>query len=52
MFQTKFVEKIKIHILRSVTFSRKSSRLLDNVEKHGTAGQAAEDKVTRRMHFA
>ena len=35
MFQTKVVEQIKIHILYSITFSRKSCRLLDNVEKYG-----------------
>ena len=34
MFQTKVVEKIKIHILCSITFFfRKSRRLWDNVEK-------------------
>jgi len=33
MFQTKIVEKIKTHILCSVTFARKSCRLWDNVEK-------------------
>jgi len=33
MFQTKGVEKIKTHILCSVTFFRKSCRLWDNVEK-------------------
>jgi len=33
MFQTKVVEKIKTHILCSVTFFRKSCRLWDNVEK-------------------
>jgi len=33
MFQTKFVEKIKTHILCSVTFYRKSYRLWDNVGK-------------------
>jgi hypothetical protein len=33
MFQTKVVEKIKTHILCSITFFRKSHRLWDNVEK-------------------
>jgi hypothetical protein len=33
MFQIKFVEKIKIHNLCSVTFFRKSCRLWDNVKK-------------------
>jgi len=40
MFQTKFVEKIKTHILYSVNVFLKSRRLGDNVEKQGTAGQA------------
>ena len=34
MFQTKVVEKIKTHILCSVTFFRKSCRFWDNVEKN------------------
>ena len=44
MFQTKVVEKIKTHILRSVTFCWKSCRLWDNVENYGITGQA-EDSV-------
>jgi hypothetical protein len=39
MFRTKVVEKIKTHILCSVTLFRKSCRLWDNVEKYGTARQ-------------
>jgi hypothetical protein len=35
MFQRDVVEKIKTHILCSVSFSRKSYRLWDNVEKYG-----------------
>ena len=35
----KFVEKLEAHILRSVTFFRKSFRLWDNVEKYCRAGQ-------------
>jgi hypothetical protein len=34
-FLDKIVEKIETHILWSVTFSRKSCRLLENVEKFG-----------------
>ena len=44
MFQTKVAQKIKTHILCSITFSRKSCRLLDNVKKQCEAGQAADDK--------
>jgi hypothetical protein len=52
MFQTKFVAKIKTHILCSVTVFRKSCRLWDNVEKYCKAGQATVDNITRRMRFA
>ena len=45
MFQTKFVEKIKTHILCSVTFFRKSCRLLDNVEKYCRTRQATDDNM-------
>jgi hypothetical protein len=44
------VEKIKTHILCSVTFSRKSCHLSDNVEKYGRARQATDDNITRSMH--
>ena len=43
MFQAEVVEKIKTHILCSVTFPRKSYRLWDNVEKYCRAGQDAAD---------
>ena len=36
----------------SVTFFRKSYRLSDNVEKYGTARQATDDNIIRRMRFA
>ena len=41
MFQAEVIEKIKTHILWSVTFfpPRKSCRLWDNVEKYGRAGR-------------
>jgi len=45
MFQTKVVEKIKTHILFSVTFFRKSCRLWDNVEKCCRAGQDRDDNM-------
>jgi hypothetical protein len=45
MFQTKVVEKIKTHILYSVTCFRKSCRLWDNVEKYGTARQTTDDNI-------
>ena len=47
----KIVEKIKTHILYSVTFFRKSCRVWDNVEKHGGAREAADNNIIRRMRF-
>jgi hypothetical protein len=48
MFQINVVDKIKIHILYSVTFFRKSFRLWDNVEKYGGAREAADDNMAAR----
>ena len=45
LFETKIVEKIKRHILYSVTFVCKLSHLWDNVEKYGTSRQAAYDNI-------
>jgi hypothetical protein len=46
IFQTEFVEKIKTHTFRSITyFLRKSYRLSDNVEKYCRAGQATDDNM-------
>ena len=45
MFQTKIIEKIKAHILFSVTFLRKSCRLWENVEKYCRAQQATDDSM-------
>jgi hypothetical protein len=47
MFQTKVVEKIKTHILCSVSLLRKSCRLWDNVEKYCGAEQATDDNMAR-----
>jgi len=44
MFQTNVVEKIKTHILYSVTFFSENHAIYENVEKYGTAGQAINDK--------
>ena len=52
MFQTKVVEKDKTHILYSRNiFPRKSCRLWDNVAEYGTARQATDDNIIRRMRF-
>ena len=45
MFRTDFVKEIKAHILWSITFSRKSCRLWDNVGKYRRAGQATDDNM-------
>jgi len=51
MFQTKFTEVIRTHILCSMTFFSEN-RLWDNAEKYGTAGQATDGKATRHKRFA
>ena len=51
MFQTKVVEKIKTHILCSVTVFRKSCRLWDNLGKYSRARQTTDHNITRRMRF-
>jgi hypothetical protein len=51
MFQTN-VEKIKTHILSSITLFRKSCCLRDNVENAVKARQATADNITGRMRFA
>jgi hypothetical protein len=45
-------EKQHTHTLYSITFSRKSCDLVDNVVKYGTAGQATDDNIIWRMRFA
>jgi len=49
MFETKIVEKIKTHILCSVTLYKKSWRLWDNVEKYCGGGLATDDMA--HAHF-
>jgi len=50
MFQTQVVENTESHILRWVTFFRKSYRLWDNVEKLWKAGQATDDNMVH-VHY-
>jgi hypothetical protein len=53
MFQIEVVEKIKTHILFSVTLFRKSRRLADKVKKHGGAREATDNNIQIwRMHFS
>jgi len=51
MSQTNFVEKIKTHILCSVTFFENLAVPWDNVEKYGTTRQATDENTTWRMRF-
>jgi len=41
----KIVDKIKTHILSSISFFRKSCRLWDNVEKYSRAGKVTHDNT-------
>ena len=50
MFQIKVLEKIKTHILCSVTFYRNLCLFKNNVEKYCTAGQATDDNMAH-AHF-
>ena len=52
MSQTTFVEKIKTHILCSITFFRKSCRLWDNVKKCVGARGATNDVTVWRVRRA
>jgi hypothetical protein len=49
MFEIKAIEKIKTRILCSITFSRKSRRLVDNFVIYGGARQARDDDIIRHM---
>jgi hypothetical protein len=49
MFQTKLVEEITTCKLCSITFSHKSCRLPDNVEKYSRARQATNNNILRRV---
>jgi len=52
MFQAKVEEKIKTHILYSVTVFRKSCRLWGNVEIYVRSRQATDENIMRRTCFA
>jgi hypothetical protein len=52
MFQTNVIKKIKTHIYVLLTLSRKSCSLWDSAEKYGTARQATDGNIIRRMRFA
>jgi hypothetical protein len=48
----KFIEKIKRHVLCSITFFRKSCCLLDKVEKYGRAREVTDDIIIRRKYMS
>jgi hypothetical protein len=52
MFQKKVVEKIKTHILCSITLFQKSCRLRHNDEKYGRTRDHTGDNIVRSMCFA
>jgi hypothetical protein len=52
IFGTKFVEKIRTHILCSITSVLKSCHLWDNVQNYGTAREIKGDSKIRRMRNA
>jgi hypothetical protein len=48
MFQIKFIDKIKTHVLCSVTLFRKSFHLWENVDKYAGAREEAENMAPTR----
>jgi hypothetical protein len=52
IFRTKFAEKIKTHILGSITVFLKYFSQWDNMEEHGAAGQATNNNTIQRMRIA
>jgi len=47
----KIVERIKAHILRSMSFFPKSCRSWENVEKYDRAGQATNDNMAYALRM-
>jgi len=47
----KLAEKIKAHILFSITLLRKSCLLWDNLERYCRGGQTTYDNIIRRMRI-
>jgi hypothetical protein len=52
MFQKNVVDKIKTHISYSITFFENRSVYEIMWKKYGTARQATDDNIIRRMRFA
>ena len=51
MLETKVVEKIKTHILCSITFSSENRAGSEISEKYGGTRQVTDDNIIRRMRF-
>jgi hypothetical protein len=51
MLQIKVIQKIKTHVLCSITFFGKLCRLWENLEKYGTARQVTDDTIIRRTRI-
>jgi len=52
MFETKVVQKMKTHILCSITSCQKSCCLWYSVEKYYTARQSIDDNIIWHIHIA
>jgi len=53
MFQTKFVEEIKTHILCSTIFPPENRAVCETMwKKQGTDKKTTEDDIIRHMRFA
>ena len=49
MFQSEFVEKIKTHVLCSVTFPPQNRAVYENVGKYARARQVTGDNVAHAL---
>jgi len=49
--EKQIVEKIKTHILHSITFPRKSCRLWNNVGKYSRAEQATHESTAHALRM-
>ena len=45
MLQTKVAERLKTHILCSITFFQKSCHLRENFDKYGSVGETTDDNI-------
>jgi hypothetical protein len=53
MFQTDIIQKIKTHVLCSITFFFENRAVYEKMwKKYGRARQVTDDNIIRRMRFA